>query len=439
MTKAGNDTITIQPTLGLKGEVSVPGDKSISHRAVILGSIAEGITEVEGFLEGEDNLSTLAAFKEMGVGIERAGTSVRIDGKGAGGLKEPADVIDAHNSGTTARLLTGLLSAQPFFSVITGDASLRKRPMRRVVVPLLDMGASIIGRADAGLLPLAIKGQRLKGITYKTPVASAQLKSALLLAGLHAEGETIVEEPEKSRDHTERMLKAFGADIAVHGCRVRVSSANTLKGCRVVVPGDISSAAFFIVGALITLQSDLLIKDVGFNPTRIGVINILRRMGGSIDVLNEREVSGEPVADIRVRSSRMKCANISGADLLPAIDEFPIICVAAAFAEGNTIISGAEELRVKESDRIAVMSSALHAVGVLSREKADGVLINGIGSVWNDRSIKGGAIDSFGDHRIAMSFAIAALRSETGIVINNPACATVSFPGFYDLLKGISV
>ncbi|MBI1911510.1 MAG: 3-phosphoshikimate 1-carboxyvinyltransferase [Deltaproteobacteria bacterium] len=428
-------TLTLGPSKGLKGEISVPGDKSISHRSVILGSIAEGITEVDGFLEGEDNYSTMNAFRAMGIEIEHfAEYKLRIHGKGMNGLTEAEDIIDAGNSGTTTRLLTGLLSAQPFFSVITGDATLRRRPMKRVVDPLSKMGASITGRKNNSLLPIAISGRQLNGINYKTPIASAQLKSALLLAGLYARGETIIEEPEKSRDHTERMFRLFGADIKVIENSVIVKSTNRLNGCKIKIPGDISSAAFFMVGASITPESELLIKDVGVNPTRTGIIDILKKMGGSFEVLNTREVSGEPVSDILVKSSSLKGIDISGEELLPAIDEFPIICVAAAFAQGKTTVSGAKELRVKESDRIAVMADSLRAVGITAVEKEDGIIIEGaLGE------IKGGEIKSHGDHRIAMAMAMAALRSKNGIGVQGAACVDVSFPGFYGHLDKVRV
>lgn len=423
--------ITVTPSEGLRGTMTVPGDKSISHRSIILGSISEGVTEVTGFLEGEDNFSTINAFRLMGVEIDHLGpVKVRINGKGLDGLKEPEDVIDAGNSGTTTRLLTGLLSAQPFFSVITGDASLRKRPMRRVVEPLLKMGASIAGRKDGSLLPIAISGRKLRGMTYRTPVASAQLKSALLLAGIYADGDTVIEEPEKSRDHTERMLRLFGADMDVKGNTVRVRSTKHLIGCKINVPGDISSAAFFMVGAMIIPGSELLIKNVGVNPTRTGIIDILKKMGGSLETLDQREVSGEPVADILVKSSSLKGVDISGEELLPAIDEFPVICIAAAFAKGSTNISGARELRVKESDRIAVMAESLRAIGVQNVEKDDGIVIEGASG-----PIKDGSIDSFGDHRIAMAMAMAALRSNKGITIYGSDCVDVSFPGFFNELR----
>lgn len=418
------------PAKGLKGEMRVPGDKSISHRSVFFGSMAEGTTEVRGFLEGEDNLSTISAFRLMGVDITRDGDLVTIKGRGVKGLQEPADIIDAGNSGTTTRLLAGLLSSLPFFSVITGDASLRRRPMKRVVEPLLRMGASIAGRKDASLLPLAITGRVLKGIRFESPIASAQLKSAILLAGLSAEGETIVIEPEKSRDHTERMLGLFGADIKVSGNAVSVRSTNTLTGCKIDVPGDISSAAFFLVGAALTGDSELIIRNVGLNPTRVGIIDILKKMGGSIETTGLREVSGEPVGDLVARGSHLVGAEISGHELLPAIDEFPIICVAAAFAEGTTTIAGAGELRVKESDRIAVMSECLGAIGVRNEERPDGIVIEGTGG----RPVKGGSVRSHGDHRIAMSMAMAALNSIDGIQIEGAQSVDVSFPGFFSAL-----
>lgn len=427
-------SVIASPARGLKGTVTVPGDKSISHRSIILGSIATGVTEVEGFLEGEDNLSTLNAMRLMGVKIVRPEEDkVIVNGAGMAGLGEPPDCIDSGNSGTTARLLTGLLSAQPFFSVITGDSTLRKRPMKRVVEPLSMMGASISGRLNGSYLPLAISGRWLKGISYRTPVASAQLKSALLLAGIYAEGETVIEEPEKSRDHTERMLRAFGADIDVRGNAVRVRSTKTLNGCKIIVPGDISSAAFFMVGAAIAPESELLVKNVGINPTRTGIIKIIKRMGGTIDIENRREVSGEPVGDILVKSSRLKGIAISGAELLPAIDEFPVICVAAAFAEGTTTVSGAGELRVKESDRIAVMAESLASIGVEVKEKEDGIIIKGVGP----GHVKKGVIKSHGDHRIAMALSMAALRSADGIGIEGAGCVDVSFPGFFSVLDSV--
>jgi len=422
----------ILPAKGLEGEIKVPGDKSISHRAVILGSIADGKTEVTNFLPGEDNLRTVGALSKMGAAIERPSPStVIINGAGMRGLKEPDDFIDCGNSGTTARLLTGLLSAQSFFSALTGDSSLRKRPMKRVVVPLTRMGAKITGRVSGEYLPLAITGGKLKGIIYSTPVPSAQLKSSLLLAGLYAEGETTIKEPQKSRDHTERMLKKFGAKVTSDGNKASIKKTRALKACNIDVPGDISSAAFFIVGALITADSELLIKDVGVNPTRCGIIDILKKMRADIEILNFKE-GEEPKADLLVRSSRLKGVDIGGKELLPAIDEFPVLCVAAAFAEGVTNISGAGELRVKESDRISVMAEELTKIGVLVREKKDGIVIEGRG-----KKIKGGKVTSHGDHRVAMAMAAAGLASDGGIEIEGADCVDVSFPGFFKELERV--
>lgn len=431
--ESASATATVGPAKGLRGTVTVPGDKSISHRAVMLGGIAEGTTVIEGFLEGADNLSTIDAFRAMGIVIERHGARVMVHGKGLFGLKEPDDVIDAGNSGTTARLITGILSAQPFFSVITGDESLRTRPMRRVTAPLIEMGAAISGRNGASLLPLAVNGARLKGIGYSMPVASAQVKSCLLLAGLYAEGKTTVTELGKSRDHTERMLRLFGADIKEDGLSVTIRQSKSLKARAVTVPGDISSAAFLMVGAMITDDSELLINDVGVNPTRRGVIDILNRMGGDIELLNERSISNEPVADILVRTSSLKGVDISREELLPAIDEFPVISVAAAFADGRTTVRGAGELRVKESDRLAAMAGALSCLGVGCAESKDGITIEGTGR----GSVNSCVIESLNDHRIAMAAAIAALRSKAGITIAGAGSVDVSFPGFFGLLEGL--
>jgi len=430
------ETIKILPAKSLKGALSVPGDKSVSHRAVMLGSIADGITEVGGFLEGEDNLATVEAFKKMGVAIKKKSNgNIVIHGSGLNGLKESDDVIDAKNSGTTTRLLMGLLSGQPFYSVITGDDSLRRRPMKRVAEPLRKMGAHIDGRAGGEYLPVSIIGGRLQGINYKMPIASAQLKSALLLAGLYAEGETIIEEPEKSRDHTERMLKFFGADIETKGNIVRIKKAKSLKGSYIKIPGDISSAAFFMVAAAITQGSELTIRGVGVNPTRCGIINILKNMGASIEVVNN-DGKDEPSADIVVKSAKLKGINIKAKELLPAIDEFPIICVAAAFADGVTEISGATELRVKESDRIKAMAESLGAIGIKTEEKKDGLIIHGVGA---GKTAKGGSIDSRGDHRIAMAMAIAALKTDDGVTIQGSECVDVSFPGFFVLLDNVAI
>ncbi len=428
------EKIIVEPNRSLKGECTVPGDKSISHRAVMLGAISEGETVINGFLGGEDNLSTVGAFESLGIEIEKQGSNTLIiKGRGLYGLREAKDIIDVGNSGTTARLISGILSAIPFFTVITGDASLRARPMARVITPLREMGANISGRAHDSLLPLAITGGTLTGIEYSSPVASAQVKSAILLAGLYAKGTTKVTEPLRSRDHSERMLELFGANISVEGLSVSIKGGSGLKGTTIDVPGDISSAAFLIVGALITEGSELLIKGVGVNPTRFGIIDILKKMGGDIEILNKADTA-EPSADILVKSSALRGTEITGAELLPAIDEFPAICVAAAFAKGATIISGAAELRVKESDRISAMAGFLMTIGVEGIiENDDGLEIEG-----SDR-LSGGAIEVLGDHRIAMAAAIAGLKCDQGVSIPNAEVVDVSFPGFFSLLDDIRV
>ena len=355
---------TISPSAGLRGEINVPGDKSISHRSIMFGALGEGTTHIGGFLQGEDNYSTLQAFRAMGVTIDDLGAgNLRVEGVGLHGLSEPAGVLDCGNSGTTMRLMTGLLSGQDFFSVLTGDQYLRRRPMRRVVEPLSQMGARIDGRDDGERAPLAIRGGNLHGIEYASPVASAQVKSALLLAGLYAEGATTVREPHLSRDHSERMLRAFGANLSSFAGGVTLTPGGKLTGREVIVPGDISSAAFFLVAGLITSNSELLIRNVGINPTRSGIIDILREMGGEIELLEQRDVCGEPVADLLVRSSQLHGIEIGGAVVSRAIDEFPVISVAAAFAEGTTTVRDAHELRVKETDRIAAMVSELTLLG----------------------------------------------------------------------------
>ncbi|MBI5048263.1 MAG: 3-phosphoshikimate 1-carboxyvinyltransferase [Deltaproteobacteria bacterium] len=426
-------SITIKKTQSLKGEITVPGDKSISHRAIMLGSIAEGDTTIRGLLKGEDNMATLKAFRQMGVRIdEHENGMVVIQGKGLHGLKEPEDFIDAGNSGTTMRLLTGLLSGQEFFSVLTGDQYLRKRPMKRVVEPLSLMGARIFGRENGNKAPLAIVGSKLKGMTYNSPLASAQVKSAILMAGLYADGGTTVIEPTLSRDHTERMLAYFGAEVKRNGTTVSIKVGQKLVGKEIEVPGDISSAAFFMVAALITEDSELLIKNVGINPARIGIIDILEKMGGQVKILDKREVSGEPVGDILVKSSKLKGIEIKG-DIIPrAIDELPVIAVAAAFADGVTEIKDAQELRVKETDRIAAMTSELRGIGVTVSDLPDGMKIEG-----GKRPIGNDSCTSWGDHRIAMSMIIAGLASERGITISNTDCIDTSFPGFVQILKNL--
>ncbi len=423
--------ITISSTSHLRGEINVPGDKSISHRSIMLGAIANGVTTVRGFLRGEDNMATMSAFRAMGVEINDDGTTIAIQGKGLHGLSEPQDIIDCGNSGTSMRLLTGLLSGQPFYSVLTGDQYLRKRPMKRVVDPLTAMGARIIGRDHGNLAPLAISGCPLTATGYESPVSSAQIKSAIMLAALYADGDTSFREPSLSRDHSERMFRLFGASIELFFNGITVKGGVELQAQEINVPGDISSAAFFIVAALITPGSELLIKNVGVNPTRTGVIDILKDMGGKIELLNQREISGEPVADLLVRSSILKCVDIKG-DVVPrAIDEFPAICVAAACAEGKTTIREARELRVKETDRISAMATNLRALGVSVDECDDGMDITGVEELF------GAKVDSFGDHRIAMSMAVAGLVSKGGVTINDVGCIATSFPNFFELFETV--
>ncbi|MDU9410480.1 bifunctional prephenate dehydrogenase/3-phosphoshikimate 1-carboxyvinyltransferase [Pseudomonas sp. zfem001] len=424
-----------KPGSSLSGRIRVPGDKSISHRSIMLGSLAEGTTEVEGFLEGEDALATLQAFRDMGVVIEGPHHGrVTIHGVGLHGLRAPAGPLYMGNSGTSMRLLSGLLAAQPFDTTLTGDASLSKRPMNRVAKPLREMGA-VIETGPEGRPPLTIKGgQRLTGMAYEMPMASAQVKSCLLLAGLYAAGSTSVTEPAPTRDHTERMLRGFGYPVSVEGSTASVESGHKLSATRIEVPADISSAAFFLVAASIAEGSELVLEHVGINPTRTGVIDILKLMGGDITLENQREVGGEPVADIRVRAAKLKGIDIPE-DLVPlAIDEFPVLFVAAACAEGRTVLRGAEELRVKESDRIQVMADGLIALGVKAEPTPDGIIIDG-------GTIGGGEVWAHGDHRIAMSFSVASLCASAPIRIHDCANVATSFPNFLALAAevGISV
>jgi 3-phosphoshikimate 1-carboxyvinyltransferase len=423
---------TLHPAHTLRGEIITPGDKSISHRSIMFGSLAEGTTRVSGFLTGEDNLSTLKAFQAMGITIRQTGPGLlEIEGLGLDGLQEPADVLDCGNSGTTMRLMSGLLAGQKFFSVLTGDQYLRRRPMKRVVTPLTTMGARIWGRRGGELVPLAIQGTPLKPISYDSPIASAQVKSAVLLAGLYVEGETTVREPHLSRDHSERMLTWFGADVRPFPGGVAVTGRPRLVARDMHVPGDISSATFFLVAGLITPGAELLVKNVGLNPSRSGAIDILRAMGGQLELIDEREQSGEPVADILVRHSRLKGIEIGGEVVPRAIDEFPVLSVAAAMAEGTTTIRDAEELRVKETDRIAAMASELGRLGTDVTPTPDGMIIRG------RERLQGGAVRSHGDHRIAMSCAIASLVAAGPVTIADTACTETSFPGFWELLESI--
>lgn len=424
-----SETRIVTPSSPLRGEIFVPGDKSISHRSIMIGSLAKGKTIVRGFLHGEDNHSTLRAFRAMGIEInEEENGILSIAGKGLSGLQEPNDVLDCGNSGTTIRLMSGLLAGQKFFSVVTGDRYLRKRPMKRVVTPLALMGARIWGRGAGDLAPLAFQGGELTPIDYTSPIASAQVKSAILLAGLSCDGVTTVREPHLSRDHSERMLAYFGADLSAFAGGVSVVGRPQLEGREIVVPGDISSAAFFMVAALIVPGSELLIRNVGVNPTRSGIIDILRAMGGNIELLDERIVSGEPVANLLVRASSLRGIEIGGAIVPRAIDEFPVISVAAACAEGTTIIRDAQELRVKETDRIVAIVTELSRLGVILQATTDGMIIQG-GAV-----LHGAEVDSFGDHRIAMSCAIAALQAGSDVTIHDTGCTATSFPNFWELL-----
>lgn len=416
----------VQPGGALTGRLRVPGDKSISHRSIMLGSLAQGVTEVSGFLEGEDSLATLSAFRAMGVQIEGPDAGkVKIQGVGLHGLQAPADNLYLGNSGTSMRLMSGLLSGQSFNTTLTGDVSLSGRPMNRVVEPLTSMGAAIEA-TTGGTAPLQVQGGRqLSGIDYAMPVASAQVKSSLLLAGLYASGTTCVSEPAPTRDHTERMLSGMGYSLQRQADRVCLQGGGTLRGIAIDIPADISSAAFFLVGASIAPGSELVLEHVGMNPTRTGIINILQRMGADITLLNERDVGSEPVADLLVRSAQLRGIDIPP-ELVPlAIDEFPVVFVAAACAQGRTVLTGAAELRVKESDRIQVMADGLQALGVDAQPTAEGMVIEG-------GKIGGGCVDSHGDHRIAMAFSMAALRANADIEITDCANVNTSFPGFVD-------
>lgn len=415
----------------LSGNIRVPGDKSISHRSIMFGSIAQGTSHISGFLQGEDSLNTLRAFKAMGVSIEGPEDGhVVIHGVGMRGLKQPAQALDLGNSGTSMRLLAGLLSGQAFDVELTGDASLNKRPMARVTRPLASMGAQV-STADKGCPPLRIKGgQDLQAIEYDLPMASAQVKSCVLLAGLYANGTTCVTEPAPTRDHTERMLHAFGCPLERKSdATVCVRGPAALQACEIDVPADISSAAFFMVGASIAQGSDIVLQHVGVNPTRTGVIDILRLMGADIELLNQSEVGGEPVADIRVRSAPLTGIHIPERLVPLAIDEFPVIFVAAACARGETVVTGAEELRVKESDRIQVMADGLQALGVNAVATADGMVIQG-------GAIGSGNVHSHDDHRIAMAFSMAALRANGSIAIEDCDNVNTSFPDFAGLAAG---
>lgn len=425
-------SLTITPGRPLKGITDVPGDKSVTHRAIILTSLAEGLSTVSGYCRGEDCLNTMRAFQSLGVRIDEAPERLLVHGKGMWGLAEPFGPIDCGNSGTGIRLMAGLLAGQDFFTVLTGDESIRRRPMGRVVKPLRTMGATIAGRKGGELAPLAITGTRLKGMAYSSPVASAQIKSSLLFAALYADGLTTISEPRLSRDHTERMFAFFGIPFRRDGFTVQIEGRPSVRwsGKSVVVPGDLSAAAFFIVGATIVPDSDVTVRAVGMNPTRTGLLEILRQMGAWIEVLHPREEAGEPVADLRVRSAPLHGVTIGPAQIPQTIDEFPILCVAAAVAEGETVVAGAEELRVKESDRIATMANELRAMGAKIEERSDGMVIQGLGRKGVNGRLTGATCASHGDHRVAMSVAIGALTAVRPTLIQDTACIETSFPAF---------
>lgn len=415
----------------LRGEITVPGDKSISHRGIMLGSLAEGDTHLHGFLEGADCLSSIACFQKMGIDIERDGSNVTIHGKGLHGLTKPSEILDAGNSGTTTRLMSGIIAGQDFSSTITGDDSLRTRPMKRVITPLSEMGASI--DSHDGCLPMTVTGGHLHGIDYISPVASAQVKSCVLFAGLYADGKTSVTEPAISRNHTELMLRGFGASVKTDEEKhyVEVKPEPVLHGQDIIVPGDISSAAYFLVAGLICEDADILIKNVNINHTRAGILKVIEDMGGNISYIDRRTVSGEEVADINVRTSSLHGTTVEG-DIIPTlIDELPVIAVMAAYADGTTVIRDAAELKVKESDRIATVTENLRAMGADITPTPDGFVING------GRPLHGASIHTHKDHRIAMSFAVAALNADGETVPDSEECVEISYPGFFHDLAAL--
>lgn len=416
----------------LKGNISVPGDKSISHRSLILGSIAQGETRIYNFLDSLDCLKTLECMQALGAEIDLGKDNfIKIKGKGLYGLQEPKDMLDVGNSGTTIRLLTGLLSGQNFYSVLNGDNSIRRRPMKRVVEPLRLMGADIWGRKDGQFAPLSVRGNKLNPLHYTLPVASAQVKTALLLAGLYAAGETVIKEPLTTRDHTERMLKVMQADIKISSPEVKIKGGKELKSTEIFIPGDISSAAYFIAAASILRDSQILIKHVGVNPTRTGIIKILKMMGAKINILNYQIKSNEPQADLKIEYSELKGIEIRKEEVPLLIDELPLIAVVATQAQGKTVVSGAKELRVKETDRIKATVNELKKMGADIEEKDDGFIVTG------PSRLKEAVCESYNDHRIAMSLAVAALLAEGKTVIKNSECIDISFPGFEKTLQNM--
>jgi 3-phosphoshikimate 1-carboxyvinyltransferase len=423
------DSIVLKKAKQFKGDFSPTPDKSISHRAVIFSSLANGKSVIRNFLRAGDPFSTLNAFRSLGIDITDTGEEIVVEGKGLKGLIEPGNIIDCGNSGTTIRLLSGVLSGNRFLSILTGDGSLRQRPMARVITPLRQMGADILARSGDKYPPLVIRGTQLKPMTYTMPVASAQVKSAILLAGLYAEGCTEVIEPLPSRDHTERMLPALGADVRTEGLRINIRGGTELHGGEFYVPGDFSSAAFFLAGASLVRNAEITVHGVGVNPTRTGLLNVLSMMGADLEVADVRDVCGEPVADIYCRGAgELKAFSITREDIPALIDEFPVLCVAATQAAGVTTITGAEELRVKESDRISSMAEELAKMGASVEELHDGLCIRG------GTELRGASVNSHGDHRIAMALSIAALIAEGETTINGISSVNISFPGFYSLL-----
>ncbi|MBM4464915.1 MAG: 3-phosphoshikimate 1-carboxyvinyltransferase [Chloroflexi bacterium] len=422
----------VRKAKGLSGRVKVPGDKSISHRALLLGAIAEGTTRIRGFLPAADCLATLACVRALGVEVERLSeTELIVQGRGLRGLREPEAVLDCVGSGTTMRLLAGILAGQPFYSVLTGNEQLRRRPMGRIAEPLRRMGAIVLGRDDGRLPPLTILGGDLHGIQYSLPVASAQVKSAILLAGLYADGPTVIHEPGPARDHTERMLAAMGANIQYPISNIKLHSSK-LSSLDIVVPGDISSAAYFIAAACLVPGSGVVIEGVGVNPTRTGFLDALGEMGADIVMENQREVSGEPVADVVVRAAELRGVEVRGDRVPRMIDEFPILAVVATQAQGDTVVRDAAELRVKESDRIAAIEAELRKLGACIEERADGFVVEG------PTSLRGTVVDSHGDHRLAMSLAIAGLIAEGETTIVGAECIADSFPGFEEILTALA-
>ena len=424
--------MSIQKINPLRGEIEIPGDKSISHRAIMFGSLAKGITEVTHFLQGADCLSTISCFQKMGISIENTPEKILIHGKGLHGLTAPSEILDCGNSGTTTRLISGILSGQKFSSTLTGDESIQKRPMKRIIEPLSQMGANITSLYDNYCAPLTIQGQSLHGIHYSSPIASAQVKSAILLAGLYADSETRVTEPYVSRNHSEIMLSYFGADVKTQNTTAIIQPNPYLEGQKIAVPGDISSAAYFIAAGLLVPGSEILLKNVGINPTRDGILRVAQAMGGEVTLLNKNTDNGEPTADLLIRSASLK-GTVIGGELIPTlIDEIPIIAVMAAFAKGTTIIKDAAELKVKESNRIQVMVDNLSAMGCDIESTEDGMIIHG------GKPLHGAVIESYKDHRIAMSFAIASLLADGETQIIDSECVNISFPTFYEDLNRLA-